>query len=44
LLNHTVAQQTVSGVPTGVDLLSDDPVSGSVKLGPFDVRIVRLDD
>ncbi len=42
LLNHSLAEQRVRGVPAGRELMSGQPVADPVKLEPFGVRVVEL--
>lgn len=42
LLNHTLEAQTVTDIPTGTDLLSEQPMGNCVELEPYGVRIIAL--
>ena len=42
VLNHDEVAHTVRGLPAGTDLLSGDPVTGSLQMAPWQVAIIEL--
>ena len=43
VLNTDADPATVSGVPSGVDLLTSQPVNGALRIGPYGCCVIKLD-
>jgi beta-galactosidase len=42
VLNTAADPSTVSGVPSGVDLLTGRPVNGALRLGSYGCSVIKL--
>jgi hypothetical protein len=41
LLNHSPHAETLSGVPAGLELISDAKISGSLDIEPLGVAVIK---